>query len=380
MSLTFSLLKTGPSFVPPHRITPVDITFDSSYLRGGEVLTGGGIRANDVTGVQVFGHPSGIPTQYDVRFDRTNKTLKAYKPTAPLRVEEAVTVTSNAGQLACVPGYILSVHVTAGSVTGAFDILPTGLTPTTTQVAVNFTTGAMTFLSGDAVTACKVTYIPLGVGPFIEANRVVDEAVVFGSGAGDTFNLANRAALIQYVCNTTATGANRLPAIQPVGESPSSNQIAIDINNSGATTITNNSGQDTNTGKVTYWKYSAFAEAFGWTDQADISVSSNVITWAEALDLGGILIPGFGTKLVGEATATNKQQRILGPSGAAATDVAVYDPAKGTITFAGGDSITTCEIPYIVMQGAQMTPTWVEVPNGEDLSTLSVRCAVWSLR
>lgn len=377
MSLTFTREKSGPAFLTPYTATPVRVAFDSSYLAGGEVPTGSGFNANRITGIQVMDYYSNPNQTYKAQFNKTTKKFQVFKKSPALRVKETVTVSSNVGTLACVPGYILSVNVTAGTVTGAFAILPTGLVPTTTQVAVNFLTGVMTFLSTDAVTSVDVMYIPLGVGPFIEQNRVVDEAVVFGSGAGDTFNLANRAALIQYVCNTTATAANRLPAMQPVGEAPATNEIAVDFNNSSATTITHNTAQDTNTGKVTYWKFSAIGVQYGWTDQADITVTSNVALLSEITDAPGILIPGYGTKLVGEATATNKQQRIVGPAGAAATDVAVFDPTKNSLTFDAGDSITTVEIPYIVLDSAFFTDVWVEVPSAENLSTLSVQCVIW---
>ena len=377
MAFTYTNVTDPTSIGGRLRKTITDAVPDNSYAAAGEAFGGGNLNvaAAKIIGVEVIGQ-NAFARRFKWQYDSTNKKMVVSEPCPSLVVEEVVTVASNVGTLSKIPAYILGIEVTAGSVTGAFDVLPTGLTPTTTQVAVTFTSGLLTFLSTDAVTSVRVTYIPLGVGPFIEANRVVDEAVVFGSGAGDTFNLANRAALIQYVCNTTATAANRLPAMQPVGEAPGTNQIAVDFNNSGATTITLNAAQDTNTGKVTYWKYSAIGVAFGWTDQADITATSDAIVLPEVLDLGGLFIPGYGTKLVGEATATNKQQRIVGPSGTSAADVAVWNPAKGTITFAGADSITTCEVPYIVLQQSQFANEFAEVAPARDLSSASIRCEV----
>jgi hypothetical protein len=353
---------------------PRRITLDTAYPLGGYSPS----QPYTVLGATVFSK-NAEAQKYQIDFNQSTGKFVVREPVAPLIVEEVVAVASNVGTLGKVPAYILAVEVTAGGVTGAFRTIPVGETPTTTMVAVDFTTGGLTFLAGDAVTSVRVTYIPLGVGPFVEANRVVDEAVVFGSGAGDTFNLANRAALIQHVWNDTASAASRLPTIVPVGEAPGSNEIAIDINNSGATTITNNSGQDTNVGKVTYWKYSAFV-AHGWTDQADIAATSNAIVIGEVLDLGGILIPGFGDVLVGEATATNKQQRLLGPSGTVGTNLAVYNPAKGTITFDAGDSITTCEIPFVVLCSGLLSRPLAEVPVGRDLSGVSFDAMLYMRR
>lgn len=366
---TTDIQSNNPIFTRPARIT-----FDSSYAQGGEAhglpytVLGAAIIAKNAEA-----------RKYNIEYDSTAGKFVVTEPQAPLIVREDVTVASDVATLQKIPGYIIAIEVTAGGVTGAFLPIPVGKTPTTKQVAVNLATGALTFLTADAVTAARFMYIPMGVGPFVEANRVIDEAVVFGSGAGDTFDLANRAGLIQYVWNNTASAANRLPAIQPVGESPSTNQIAIDINNSGATTITNNNAQDTNAGLVTYWKYSPLA-AFGWTDQADIAATSNAIVLAEVLDLGGIVIPGFGCVLVCEDGTTNKQPRIIGPGGTAATDVAVYDPAKGTITFDSGDSIDTCEIPYLVLSAALFDNVHAEVPAGRDLSGVVVDVMLYMRR
>lgn len=381
MSLTFGLLAQGIQRVGNCTKYPCSITFDSSYADDGETV--GGLQSNGtalftparVFGVEIFGR-NAAAMNYDWAYNYSTNKLQAFKPAPGLIVEEVLAVSSNAATLQRVPAYILGIEVTAGSVTGAFRSIPTGETPVTKQVAVTLTTGAMAFLSSDAVTAARVTYIPLGVGPFIEANRVVDEAVTFGSGTGDTFDLANRAALIQYVWNDTASGASRLPAIQPVGEAPGANQIAIDINNSGATTITHHSGQDTNAGKVTYWKYSALSK-FGWTDQADITVTSDAVLFSEVLDLGGIFIPAFGEVIVGETGASaNKQAVMIGPSGSAAADVAVFNPSKNSLTLANADGYGTIEMPYIVLDANTLGNVRAEVPASEDLSGCVLRAWV----
>lgn len=373
MALTYSNVGKSDS-IGRRKITVTDVTFDSSYAKNGESFGGStlNVAAAKVIGVQPIGG-NAAAAGYKFHYVTSTQKLQALKPCPSLIVEESVTVSSDAATLQRIPAYILGIEVTAGSVTGAFRSIPTGQTPTTTQVAVTFTTGAMAFLAADAVTAARVTYIPLGVGPFIEANRVVDEAVTLATAG---VNLANRAALIQHVYNSTATGANRLPAIQPVGESPSSNQIAIDIVNSGNTKITPNSAQDTNSAKVTYWKYSALSN-YGWTDQADIAVSSNAVVFGEVLDLSGIFIPAFGEVVVGETGASaNLQARLIGPSGSVGSNVAVFDPAKNTLSLNSGDSYSTIEMPYIVLDAALFSNAWAEVPNAENLSGVTVRCSV----
>lgn len=348
------------------------LTPDTSYPAGGYTIDPLKFGQRDLQEVRIVGSNS-KGGRYKAFWDTETEKLRIFHTAGPaLIVEEAVTVASHAATLDRVPGYILAVHATAGSVTGICRVIPVGETPATKQVAVNLLTGAMVFNTSDAVTAAKVTYIPLGVGPFTEANRVVDES---NTGTNDTTrDLAIRAGLIQYVWNDTA---GTLPTIVPVGESPSSGECAIDINNSSATTITVNAAQDDATYKITYWKHSALVP-YGWTDQGDIAVTSNAVVFPEVLDISGIFIPAFGQVIVGETGgAGNLQSVMLGPSGAAASNVAVFDPAKNTLTFVSGDSYGTIEMPYIVLDAAMLgAGGLVEVDTGRDLSALTFKALV----
>ena len=352
--------------------TPCTLTPDTSYPAGGYTIDPLKFGQRDIQEVRIVGS-NGKGNRYKAFWDTETEKLRIFQTAGPsLIVEEAVTVTTHAATLDRVPGYILAVHATAGGTTGICRVIPVGETPATKQVAVNLLTGAMVFATADAVTAAKVTYIPLGVGPFIEANRVVDES---NAGANDTTrDLAIRAGLIQYVWNDTA---GTLPTIVPVGESPSSGECAIGINNTAVTTITVNAAQDDATFKVTYWKHAPLVQ-YGWTDQADIAVTSNAVVFSEVLDLAGIFIPAFGQVIVGETGgADNLQSVLLGPSGAVAANVAVFDPAKNTMSFLSGDSYGTIEVPYIVLDAAMLGAGGiVEVDTGRDLSALTFKALV----
>ncbi len=352
--------------------TPCTLAPDSSYPAGGYSIDPLKFGQRDLLEVRVIGSNT-RGNRYKAWFDTTTEKLRVFQVAGPsLVVEESVTVASNAGTLDRVPGYILAIHATTASSAGSKRIIPVGETPAAGQVAVNFLTGALTFEATDAVTVAKVTYIPLGVGPFVEANRVIDES---NAGANDTTrDLAIRAGLIQYVWNDTA---GTLPTIVPVGESPSSGECAIDINNTAVTTITVNAAQDDATFKVTYWKHAPLVQ-YGWTDQADITVTSDAVLFSEVLDLAGIFIPGFGQVIVGETGASaNLQATMLGPSGTAAANVGVYDPAKNKLTLANADSYGTIEVPYIVLDAAMLgAGGLVEVDTGRDLSALTFKALV----
>src|SRR6185503_11924441 len=156
------------------------------------------------------------------------------------------------------------------------------------------------------------------------------------------------------------------------GESPATNEIAIDINNSAATTITNNNAQDTNAGLVTYWKFSGIGLAYGWTDDADITTGGDFITFAETLDLEGLMISGYGVMLVGEATTTNHQDRMVDVGGTVAANVSSYDPAKGKLTFSTSE-FSTLSVPYIVLTPGMVPFGQAEVANGVDLTVVTHR-------
>ena len=68
---------------------------------------------------------------------------------------------------------------------------------------------------------------------------------------------------------------------------------------------------------------------------------------------------------------------MLGPSGTAAANVGVYDPAKNKLTLANADSYGTIEVPYIVLDAAMLgAGGLVEVDTGRDLSALTFKALV----
>jgi len=130
------------------------MTFDSSYATGGLSLTPASLGLSTIDSMSFTSAAGG----YDFDYDYTNKKAKVIAPLPAVTVDEVVTVSSNTGTLAGVPAVIQNVYVTAGGVTGLFNVIPTGTTPLTKQVAVTQTTGVLTFLGADAVTSAKVTY------------------------------------------------------------------------------------------------------------------------------------------------------------------------------------------------------------------------------
>lgn len=351
------------------------LTGTSSYPAGGYDVQPQWGDIGTVKGIDVLDQNT-AGTPFELRFNKGTKKLQAYRKQGlvDMVIEEVVTVASNLGTLANVPAYILAVQATAGSVTGAFKTIPTGATPLTKQVAVTFPTGGLTFLGTDAVTAAKVTYIPMGIGPFIPANQVIDELVTLNSSG---VNLANQASLVQYVYDALDV-SNPRPAIINAAGSPATHQIAINLDNSTNTTLTSNAAQSGHAGaKVTYWKRSAFGAPLGYTAQANIAVSSNAIKLSTVLGIYGIFVPCFGEVLVGLTAGPAFVEEVMeGPSGSVAANVAVYNPALQKLSFNAGDSLANIEAAFISF-AAEFNANLPEIPAGTSLTGMVWDVAVY---
>ena len=347
------------------RIRHLSVDFDNSYPMGGETLSPGdmGLRRADM----VTPSPQG---GYSFEYDATNEKLKVLD-TVPLLVEEeVVTVASNAGQLAYKPLYIIAVQSTAGTTTDAFNVIPTGETPLTKQVAVNFTTGALAFLAADAVTKAKVTYIPQQTsGPLAAATLVVDEEI---TASATPVALANRAIAVQYVYDTKSE-AEVLMGLEPFDEQPSATHKAvIDIDSSGDTTIDFNATDADNVMKVTYLKYASFP-AGAAIDDADTTLTTAAYDFNGTGNYRALVIPGLGTQVVGEETADGNEVATWehAASGTAANLVATWDPATNHLLTANSNAFVTLAMPFFVLDPASMQPRIGEVANGRDLSALT---------
>ena len=370
------------------------LTFDSSYATGGELLTLGAIAMSNIDYIDVNPFAG-----YTFRYDYTNNRVLAYRvaaftpaftgtvqATPRVIVEEVVAVSANTGTLANIPGYIMTVEVTAGSVTGAFTVIPTGVTPVTLQVDVNFADGVMTFLGTDAVTSVRVTYIPRTSQGLFAAANLVQETVVSAAGG---VNLAARACLVQFVYNST-TPLQQVAV--PVGEVPSSGEYALDINNSGATTITGEATQDGNTLTVRSVLFSGLPNILQFIEDADVTLTgTDPEQWKWNLgaegNREGLVIPGFGCHLVGEETATNQFIPIVGPSGSVGENVAVWAPFLNLIQTQQTGTMTTLAISWLALPrfvwnepstpagtiNAQAEAALAEVANATNLATVAPR-------
>ncbi|MCE5336822.1 MAG: hypothetical protein LLG06_19770 [Desulfobacteraceae bacterium] len=300
------------------------------------------------------GNNRGTPTTPTGAGDSHNHAFTGTAQAPMLKCEEAVTVTTNAGTLAHVPLYIIAVQVTAGDVTGAFSVIPTGETPATKQVAVTFTTGAMAFKATDNVSSVKVTYIPKRGSGFL-SSVTVDEAV---TAAAAKANLAARAGLVQYVWDDTD---GVLVDFEQPGTAPSATHFCtVDINDTGNSSIDSHADDEANALKVTYVPFTQLPPGC-FIDDTDITLSSEVWNFTGDPLVNGynnLVVPGFGVQAIGETGAAARAAAVWqGPSGTAANGVATWNPATNAIATDNTTAITILSIPWMILSPLFLTPT-----------------------
>ena len=336
------------------------LAFDSSYPLGGEALTFGSFNTKPTV--------VNIPPNsgYSFEYDRTNEKVKVFTPGKSLIVEEVVTVGTNVGHLKHKPFYILAVEASTGGTTGPCSVIPTGETVATTQCAVDFPTSGLTFYGTDAVTVAKVTYIPLHeTGPFSSVNLVIDEAVTASASKVD---LTYQAAAVQYVWDDTDS---TLGGLEPVTEAPTATHyFVIDIDDaSDDTNIDCHADDAGNTLKVTYIKYGTF-DAYQQLGDGDLTLASEIYSFTTN-HYNFLAIPGLGTALVGEATATNVELIWSGPSASVGAGVPVLNFKLNQWDTNESSAITTLSVPIIFLNELANHGAMLEVANAEDLSGLA---------
>ena len=340
------------------------LAFDSSYPLGGESLT----FDHELKHIEI--EPQG---GYTFEYDHTNKKVKVFRPGQSLIIEESVTAASNVGTLKHKPFYILAIDVTATTTTGPYNVIPKGRTPLTTECAVDFTTGGLTFLTGDAVTAARVTYIPLHeTGPFSSSNLVVDEAV---TATIAKTNLAYQAAAVQYVYNTTPATPLRM-ILEPVGEAPTaSGNAVIDINDtSDGTDVDCHDDDKTDVFNITYIKYGTF-KPYAQLGDGDLTLDSSGGIEAynfTAHHYGDLAIPGLGTQMVGEANTTVNVEHIWsGPSVSLAASVPTLEFELNQWRTNEATAITTLAVPIIFISALTTENAKLELATGTSLAALT---------
>lgn len=382
MALTISLTGDWLKSSGNQKAVEGTITFDSSYLTGGEVITAAALGLGSLDSLQLeqgedtriveWIRTSAITGFLKVRSGVEGNTARP--PT--LVVDEIVDVgsVSDQGCLRYKPAYIVSIEVMGTeSVSGAFEIVPTARTPVTTQVAVTFTTGILEFLNTDDVNMARVTYFPQQVdGMFATSNLVIDEA---HNTNEDSFTLTNRAYAVQLVYDITDS---LVMPIVPVGEAPSALECAIDINDgSSGTLITKNSAENANDLRVTYMLFSGLESGAAQIDDTDITLTgTDPEKWNFATDGSetDLVVPALGPHIVGEETTANQDiPMVVGQSTLLGENVARWLPETNEIQTQQDGVMTTLATPWFTVPKSVLQQRGAEVVSTTDLSAMVVR-------
>jgi len=377
MALSVSLVGDWLSSIGSKRMTEGTLTFDSSYLTGGEVLAAADVGLGELDSLVLEQGEDGYIFEWlrttaltglvKVRGDAGEAAVPA------MVVEEVVTVTSHVGTLAYLPAYIVAVDVTAGAATPAAHVCPVGKVAPAGSVAVDYTTGIMTFNTADAVTSVRVTYFPQKSGTIFDPdNLVIDESL---TAAAASVQLANRAFAVQYVWNDTNTAQM---VLEPVAEAPTAtgNAVVDIVDGSSDTDIDTHSDDDGDTLLVTYLKFSALPGTGLQINDTDITLNSEV--WNFGTDggiSGALVVPALGTHLVGEETAANQDVPLRGPSGTAGENIATWSPYRNEVVTAQTGTMTTTATPWFMIPNTPIdaVASSAEVDSTTDLSAVVVR-------
>lgn len=384
MALTISNIINNTAGVK--RVKVCDIAFDSSYAWGGESLTPGNVGLS-VIEKAFFDTVSG----YRFEYDYTNQKIKAYCAAPPVVFEETVTVTSNVGTLQYPAAYIMYIGVgNAG-----YRAIPGSLTPVTGSCAVSITDGArttLTFLAGDSVTSCNVTYVTQAWKEVYD-NRV--EAVMtagalvsghadltFAAGTPDTVDVGELAIALESVTWDDNGTVKPMKALY-LGEDPATTEVAVDFSNGTSSELRLSFREEdtvdasTDTVYINYIrKPSAGFLSDRLVEEDDLTPSSDVVTLSSGFAVGSnALLFGTCGGLPGATTQWNTLIRSAGSVGATATLVkptTVYNTAN-TFTF-GSDHNDAhhVKVSYIVGTLGEIPGVVpLEVRNGTDISDLS---------
>lgn len=361
-----------------------DVAFDSSYAFGGETLQAKTLGIDRLERV-IIEPKAGLSFEYDY----TNETIKVFAPAPPVVFEELVTVTDNVGTLAYPAAFIMYV----GSGNAAYKTIAAGLTPVTGSCAVSeFAWGerpTLTFLAGDSVTSCYVTYVTqawkevfdnIVYAKMTGGVRVSGHAdLTFTSGTPDTVDLGEYAVAIQSVTWNDNGTIKPMKACY-LGVDPATTEVAIDFTNSTSSetrcSFREEDTVDAATDSVYFTYIRKPTSGFlydRFIEEDDLTPSSDVVTTSSGLAVGSnMLIYGSCGCLPGPTGGYASIIRSAGTQGVTATLCKPTSVNNNTNTFtfgsdhADGDHVKPsyiCGYPYEI---TGLVP--LEVRNATDLS------------
>ncbi|KKN72865.1 hypothetical protein LCGC14_0407200 [marine sediment metagenome] len=373
------------------------VTFDNSYLAGGESISGiSNYFKGTVSGELVvnFEQHQG----YNFEWDRTNNKVKVFGPAPPIVWEELVDCSSDLAYLAYPAAYIIYV----ASANTAHKVIHGSLTPAAGQVAVDmgdtagvFTRGkrcSLTFPSGEGAASTYITYITQAwkdvVDNIVNA-KLTAGARVYGhaslaltASTPDSIDLGEAAIAIQsYTWDDNGT-IKDCDALYK-GETAATKEVTIDFANATNTTLevlqTDTQDATTDSIYITYIKKpSSGMLSDNFIEEDDLTPSTDVVTVSSGADLSNMLLFGTCGGLPGPTTKYTDLLRAGATLGTTVTNVNMTTNlfvsngtyAANTLTL-GSDHNDANHLKLSYIWGA-IPDIWpvvpLEVPNATDLS------------
>jgi hypothetical protein len=362
-----------------------DVTMDNSYAFGGETLAAATIGMSKIEKA-IIESTNG----YTFEYDYTNGTIMAYAKAPPVVFDEVVTVTSNVGTLKYPPAYIISVSVGNAS----YKVIPSGLTPVTGSCALSTPTwntrSTLTFLAGDSVTTCNVTYVTQAwkevfdnrvLATLTAGARVTGHAdLTFTAGTPDTLDLGEYAAAVEFVMwndNGTYKPCNALY----LGEDPATTEVAIDFTNATSSETRASFREEDTVDAATdtvYVSYIAMPSSGFLSDhfieEDDLTPSTDVVTTSSGRHNSNLLLFGTCGDLPGPTTAFAELISAKETVGTTATLVqpTSWGGEENTFTLGSDHSDANhVKLSYVYGDVGEIPVVPIQVPNGEDLSGIT---------
>lgn len=362
-----------------------DMDFGSSYPSDGETLAPETVGLSLAEQVIVSGRKG-----YDFEYDIANQKMKTFAPAPPIVFEEVVTTTSHVGTLQYPAAYIMYV----GVANEGFKVIPGNLTPVAKTVAVsNAEDGVrptLTFLPGDNVTTCYVTYITqawkevydnLVYAKLAGGVRVTGHAdLTFAPGTPDVIDLGELAIGVQNVTWVDNGTVKKVQALY-IGETAATVEATIDFSAPSGNTNLSVLQSDTwdvadDDVYITYIRKPASGFLFDrFVEENDLTPSGDVVTISSGGVESNLLLYGTCGDFPGPTT---KFANIIRSGGAVSTTATLIQATKlnthANIFTLGSGHEDTVHLKPSYLYGSQADIPGVvplETRNGTDLSGLT---------
>jgi hypothetical protein len=342
------------------------------------------------------------------KYDKTNHKLKAYHRAPVVVFEEVVTITDNVGTTK----YPMAWPLYASSGNVALGLLPAGLVPVTTTIAINMfsaTPGAratITKLAGDAYSTITISYITqawaevfenLVEGEIMTAGATTINGITFTVGTPDVISFITAAPfLCGLMVGLNLNGTISCP--KPLGKAQTAvaGEYALDWTNTSplATTMSPVTTADWNAAtasiKFNYLKKPASGFLFDrFVEEEAIAASGQVATHAAGGNVLQPLLwatPGFMPSVT---VSTTSATWPIGGTGMTLGTTAQWQPTNfhpknrlvtpGTWTSGSGVLVTLAVKPSYIWGVPEDIDSIVplEMPDGARLKSRSIRAMVW---